>query len=382
MPNTVNAVDKDTRLCLSLSARPSNLGTRFHNFLYAELGLNYLYKATTTTDLPAAVAGLRALGIRGCGVSMPFKEDCLALVDVVHDSAAAIASVNTIVNDDGVLHAYNTDYQAVADLVGAAGFSTGWSVAVTGSGGMAKAVVAALRDAGFTDGTVIARNTTTGPALAEAYGYRWVADGAEVEADLLVNVTPVGMAGGPDESRSAFTDAQVAGARAVVDVVAVPSETPLIRAARSAGLPVVTGAEIIAGQAAEQFHLYTGVRPTADQVARASAYSRARLSRYFLSPGWLLTRIGSSSERGVTCETAAATRLALPGMTTSRPLSRPSTAARATSVADTHITAGSASSASALEKPAVAPKPVSTGPGHSVVAVTPVPLSSPARLWV
>ncbi|WP_323792429.1 shikimate 5-dehydrogenase [Nocardioides sp.] len=272
-------VNKDTQLCLSLSARPSNLGTRFHNFLYAELGLDFLYKATTTTDIGAAVAGLRALGIRGCGVSMPFKEDCLAHVDVVHDSAAVIASANTIVNEDGVLHAYNTDYQAVRDLLASPGLPTSGRVVVTGSGGMAKAVVAALRDAGFTDGVLVARNTTAGPELAEAYGYSWTASAADLGDDpgaaLLVNVTPVGMAGAPAADDSPFTSAQVSSATAVLDVVAVPSETPLVRLARSLGKPVVTGAEVIALQAAEQFWLYTGVRPTADQVARASAYSRA-----------------------------------------------------------------------------------------------------------
>lgn len=48
-------ISKDTQLCLSLSGRPSNLGTRFHNFLYAELGLDFVYKAFTTDDLPAAI---------------------------------------------------------------------------------------------------------------------------------------------------------------------------------------------------------------------------------------------------------------------------------------------------------------------------------------
>lgn len=269
MTRTLN---KDTLLCMSLSGRPSNIGTRFHNFLYDELDLDYVYKAFTTTDLPAAIGGVRALGIRGCAVSMPFKEEVIALVDVMHDSASAIDSVNTIVNEDGVLHAYNTDYQAVADLVAASGFSTEYSVAVAGSGGMAKAVVAALRDSGFTNGTVVARNSVTGPALAQAYGYRWSPDA--VAADLLVNVTPVGMAGGPDSSNSPYTDGQIESAAAVFDVVALPSETPLIVAARAAGKPVITGAEVIALQAAEQFVLYTGIRPTDEQVRRASVFSR------------------------------------------------------------------------------------------------------------
>ena len=64
-------LSKDTTLCISLSGRPSNIGTRFHNFLYAELGIDFVYKAFTTTDIAAAIGGMRALGIRGCSVSMP-----------------------------------------------------------------------------------------------------------------------------------------------------------------------------------------------------------------------------------------------------------------------------------------------------------------------
>ncbi|WP_415977365.1 shikimate 5-dehydrogenase [Rhodococcus sp. 077-4] len=266
-------LDRETQLCMSLSGRPSNIGTRFHNYLYDELGLNFVYKAFTTTDLAAAVGGVRALGIRGCAVSMPFKEDVIELVDVMHESASSIESVNTIVNENGVLHAYNTDYQAVANLVAASGFSTEYSVAVTGSGGMAKAVVAALRDSGFTRGTVVARNPNTGPDLAEAYGYDWSAEA--VGADLLVNVTPVGMTGGPDADSTPFTDEQISAASAVFDVVAMPSETPLVLAARAANKPVITGAQVIALQAAEQFVLYTGVRPSDEQIARASEFSRS-----------------------------------------------------------------------------------------------------------
>ena len=48
-------INKDTQLCMSLAARPGNFGTRFHNFLYRELGLNYIYKAFTTRDLDAAI---------------------------------------------------------------------------------------------------------------------------------------------------------------------------------------------------------------------------------------------------------------------------------------------------------------------------------------
>jgi hypothetical protein len=69
----VRSITKDTVLCMSVAGRPSNVGTRFHNFLYAELELDYVYKAFTTTDLAAAIAGIRALGIRGCGSRCPSR---------------------------------------------------------------------------------------------------------------------------------------------------------------------------------------------------------------------------------------------------------------------------------------------------------------------
>lgn len=264
---------RDTQLCISLSARPSNIGTKFHNYLYNELGLNYVYKAFTTTDLPAAIAGMRALGIRGAGISMPFKEASIELVDVMHDSASAIDSVNTIVNEDGTLHAYNTDYQAAANLLRDSSIPTTHSVAVAGSGGMAKAVVAALRDVGFSDVAVIARNEETGTTLASRYGFTWQPELGSSRPGLLVNTTPVGMAGGPDVDGLPFPGDAVEAAQAAFDVVAMPARTPLIEAFD--GRPTITGAQVIALQAAEQFVLYTGVRPSDAQVTAASEFSRA-----------------------------------------------------------------------------------------------------------
>ncbi len=266
-------LNKDMTLCISLAGRPSNLGTRFHNFLYDQLGLNFIYKAFTTGDIDGAIRGVRALGIRGCSVSMPFKEAVIPLVDVLEDSAAAIESVNTIVNDDGRLSASNTDYEAVAQLLDEHALDRDLSVLVRGSGGMAKAVVAAFRGAGFEDLTVLARNADAGPALAEKYGYRWVPVDPEPGAAVVVNVTPIGMSGA-DAQQQAFSDAQIAAAEVVFDVVAFPAETPLITAGRAAGKQVITGAEVIALQAARQFERYTGVPITPDQVSQASEFSR------------------------------------------------------------------------------------------------------------
>ena len=270
-------LNKDMQVCISLAARPSNLGTRFHNYLYDELGLNFIYKAFTTDDLEGAVRGIRALGFRGCSVSMPFKEAIIPLVDVMAPSALAIESVNTVVNDNGVLTASNTDFEAVLQLLRERQVATDQTVLVRGSGGMAKAVVAAFREAGFDKLTVVARNREAGSALASKYGFAYLSD-AELATsgsifDVLVNVTPIGMAGDNEQDLS-FDAALIAAAKTVFDVVAFPAETPLIEAAVAAGKAVITGAEVIALQAALQFATYTGVQLTADQVRRASEFSR------------------------------------------------------------------------------------------------------------
>ena len=267
----MNILDKDTQLCVSFSSNPSNHGVRFHNYLYAKLGLNFVYKPFAPNNIEQAIGAVRSLPIRGASVSMPFKEDVIPLVDEVLQSAAAIGAVNTIVNDGGYLRASNTDYTAVQALISGLART---SVILTGSGGMAKAVGCALRDAGFTDGLVVARNEVSGRALAQQLGWEWQPAVADAQAKLLVNVTPVGMEGSSDPSGIPFGAAALQAADTIFDVVAKPIETPLILAARALGKPVITGGEVIALQAAEQFELYTGVALTAELVAEARAYAQ------------------------------------------------------------------------------------------------------------
>ncbi len=265
--------DKETVLCMSLAARPGNFGVRFHNHLYQQLGLNFYYKAFCPSDLPAAIAGMRSLGIRGCAVSMPFKEASISLVDEMDDSAAAITSINTIVNTAGHLKAYNTDYIAVAQLMDSHAVPR-TEFALRGSGGMAKAVAFAMRDAGFTEGVIIARNEKAGRALAESCGLRWQAELDDFRPSLLVNVTPLGMVGAQSDEL-AFSHDAIDAADTVFDVVANPANTPLIEAARARGKRVISGDEVAAIQALEQFVLYTGMRPSDEQFQQAAAFARA-----------------------------------------------------------------------------------------------------------
>src|SRR5262245_32187926 len=96
-------------LCGSLSLHPVSLGAVMHAAGYQALDLPFVYVPFRVTDLTGALAGMRALGIRGLGVSMPYKQAVMPLLDALSPLAERIGAVNTIVNDDGRLTGHNTD---------------------------------------------------------------------------------------------------------------------------------------------------------------------------------------------------------------------------------------------------------------------------------
>ncbi|MEK7583417.1 MAG: shikimate 5-dehydrogenase [Patescibacteria group bacterium] len=268
----IQEINKDTILCMSLAGRPGNFGTRFHNFLYRELELNYLYKAFTTNDLPGAIRGIRALSVRGCAISMPFKEVVIELLDELDETAKRIEAVNTIVNSQGHLVGYNTDYFAIRELFRSNSVPTSSRVLVLGSGGMAKAVAAALQELHFQDVFIASRNGTTLESLAKKYGFQSGTSPVDESYDVLINATPMGMH--PDIHMVPFSDQLIEKAKIVFDVVANPIETKLLQQAKKLGIKTVSGFEITMIQAREQFILYTGVQPPAELVDRAAAYAR------------------------------------------------------------------------------------------------------------
>ncbi|MHB0927930.1 MAG: shikimate 5-dehydrogenase [Candidatus Nanopelagicales bacterium] len=266
-------ISKEMTLCVSLSARPSNIGTRFHNFLFEALELPFLYKAFAPASLEQAVQGMRGLPIRGAGISMPYKAQVIPLLDELDPTAAGIGAVNTIVNDGGRLTGYNTDVIAVERLLAAHQVRPDVPLALIGSGGMASACAAALARAGFDKVTVVARNQQAGTALANRHGWSWEPI-AEPRFSTLLNATPVGMAGGAESERLPVPDAVVEQATTVFDVVAVPERTPLLRLAAELGKQCIVGGDVMSLQAVEQFERYTGVRPSEELVAAATAFSR------------------------------------------------------------------------------------------------------------
>lgn len=261
--------DSETILCISLAARPGNIGMTLHNAAYRALGLNYLYKAIRTTDLRGALIGVKALGIRACSLSMPFKEEALPLMDKVDDTARAVGAVNAIVNVGGILTGSNTDEYGARVVLEGLGVPRSAHVLVLGAGGVARAVLHALQALGYGSVTISNRSAERAASLAAPKGFEvvpWDAR-AEVNAQLIVNATSVGM--DPDSDVSPIAETSIARATAIMDVVTNPAETKLIAAGRKLGKRTASGPLMSLHQAARQFELYTGKSAPLDVMEKA-----------------------------------------------------------------------------------------------------------------
>src|ERR1035437_10149953 len=118
-----------------------------HNIAFELAGLNYIYLPfdVPPTNLKDALKGMTALGIKGFNVTLPLKEKIFPLLKDVSEEASIIGSVNTIVNEDGVLRGYNTDvYGIVESLNPYKDELTGANVSIIGAGGASRAVIYSL----------------------------------------------------------------------------------------------------------------------------------------------------------------------------------------------------------------------------------------------
>ncbi len=259
-------------VCGSLSLHPVSLGAAMHGAAYEARGLPWLYApfAVERRDLEAAVRGMRALSIRGLGVSMPFKIDVVPLLDVLAPLAARIGAVNTIVNDDRLLTGHNTDAEGAARALEETVTSLrGARCLVLGAGGAARAVAFGLADRGA-DVAVAARTDAAAAALAGASGASAIAwsERAVAKYDVLVNATSAGMDTGQPPTCPMEGIALLPSA-VVLDIVYKPLQTPLLRRAKECGARTIDGGRMLLHQAARQFELYTGEEAPLDVMDAA-----------------------------------------------------------------------------------------------------------------
>lgn len=247
-----------TTLCGSLSRYPVALGAAMHNAGYRALGLDFHYLAFRCEDLAGALSGMRALGIRGFGVSMPFKLDVVGLCDALDPMAQRIGAVNTVVNDGGRLTGHNTDWLGATRALGELGPLHARAALVLGAGGAARAVAIGLSERGAAV-TLTNRTEARGRALAaslELPFVRWEERARARDFDVVVNASSCGMSD-VDPASPLPSDALRPG-MVVLDAVYKPLRTELLLLAQARGAIAIDGSRMLLHQAAAQFALYTG----------------------------------------------------------------------------------------------------------------------------
>lgn len=253
-----------TKICMVIGDPVEHsLSPEIHNAGYEALGLDFVFVAchVKKTDLENFVQGIRVMNIRGVSVTLPHKIEIMQYLDTIDDAAQRIGAINTIVNNDGVLTGYNTDWIGIVGPIEQKKSLNGKKVAIIGASGAARAAAYGVTSKGATL-TIYNRTLEKAEALAEEFDGEAFSLEQLVQvrdADIIINATPIGMEQTVNETpvpKEYITDKHI-----VFDLIYTPNETRLLTEARAQRATPIHGTALFLEQAIEQFRLYTGQEP-------------------------------------------------------------------------------------------------------------------------
>ncbi len=249
------------------------------NAAFAATGIDWIYVALEVAPGRggAAVEAMRTLGIAGLSVTMPHKADAARSIDRPSASVVALGACNCVFWDDDVLAGDNTDGDGfVAAFTAETGRPVaGLRFAVLGAGGAARSIIEALGRNGADAIDVWSR---TAVSAAEAAKVSSVASPVSIEqvhrSDVVINATPVGMAGGQNPHGIPLPAEVIREDQIVCDIVYEPRLTPLMVAAHQRGATVLGGVGMLVHQAARQFTHWTGLPAPLDAMKQAVLHGK------------------------------------------------------------------------------------------------------------
>ncbi|MCK5229284.1 MAG: shikimate dehydrogenase [Desulfobulbaceae bacterium] len=275
-------INTATQLC-AIIGNPvgHSLSPSIHNAAFLALGLNFVYLAFKVEDVGSALCGMRALNnFRGMSVTIPHKVEVMKYVDEIPDVDRHIGSINTVINNDGLLTGFGTDGPGAHKAIMDAGIElSGKTVLMLGAGGSARAIAFTLAQKAGLSRLILLnnnkerlnrlatdlKNSTNTPIEPEKLSTESIAAGVK-DADLIINTTPVGMH--PNEDASLVPPDLFRPEQAVFDIVYNPLDTKLLTQARERGLKIIRGVEMFINQAVLQFERFTGEKAPVDIMRR------------------------------------------------------------------------------------------------------------------
>ncbi len=240
-----------------------SLGPIVYKNVFQKLGLEdkYMYdkRELKTSELGSFVDEVRTKNIRGVSITIPHKETIMQYLNNIDETAKAIGAVNTLVNDNGKISGYNTDWIGVIRPLQKVTELHAKNVAIVGAGGAARAIAYGIKKAGG-NFVVYNRSLERAKKIAEDLGGQAqpLDKIAEIaSADIIINATPIGHA--PMEDQSPISKNHIKQSQIVFDIISHPYNTQLILDAESKGAKVLHGVEMWSYQGAQQLKLFFNI---------------------------------------------------------------------------------------------------------------------------
>ncbi|MCQ2968840.1 MAG: shikimate dehydrogenase [Clostridium sp.] len=203
------------------------------------------------------IDGVKILNIRGFNITIPYKEEVMPFLDYISNEAKNIGAVNTVVNKNGKLYGYNTDYFGFYGTLKIANIDVKDKITVIlGSGGASKAIREVLLDCGAKKVYIVSRNPKESSEKSKNERVKLISydELAKLSGYLLVNSTPVGMY--PKTLVSPVGEEVIEKYKAVDDIVYNPTETEILKKARSLGKISIGGLYMLVGQAVKAEEIF------------------------------------------------------------------------------------------------------------------------------
>ncbi len=246
---------------------------------FAQVGLDwrYLTLEVAPADLADAIKGMRAMGFRGCNLTIPHKVEVIQYLDRTSEAAALMGAVNCVNRVGHELVGENTDGKGFVQSLREATNPAEKNVAILGAGGAARAIAVEVALAGAAQITEVNRGETRGQELVDLINNRvhvaarfvkWEGD-YEVppETDIVINATSIGL--GDAEARVPLAVDTLESDMVVADVIFNPPETRLIRDAQQRGCATLDGLGMLVNQAVIAFRIWTGQDANAEVMRDA-----------------------------------------------------------------------------------------------------------------
>jgi len=269
----IDQVDAATKV-YGVAGNPirSSLSPIMMNTAFRRETVNAVYLALQANKLADLLKLVNEIPIQGLSVTMPLKEEIMSHLEKTDPLSAKIGACNTVLRaQDGKLYGFNTDVAGITGPLEKRMSLRGAKALVLGAGGAARAAVFGLRDKGA-EVFILNRTSETAQKLARQSGSKTIKKDqvAKTAFDVIVNATPVGMAG---IKAPQILEAKDLNTKLVFDLVYNPLETPLLRMARQKSIPIITGIEMFVQQGARQFEIFTGKPAPEEEMLRVVIHS-------------------------------------------------------------------------------------------------------------